>query len=161
MHTRRARAPGLAGADCRAAVREAEDLFAAATPGNEPAWIAYYDRAHLARDSGRALLHSALNGGEHEEARARLAESVARFPEGHSRGKALAKANLAVLTMARDDPHHAVALGHDALESLGGVRSDRVDAAPRQLATAGRRHGRLADVRELNRRVARVVGTGK
>lgn len=148
VHTRHARALGLVGtsreADCRAAVSRAEDLFA--TAGDVPGWIAYYDEAHLERDTGRALLHLALDGGDHADALDRLGAAVARFPEGHSRGKALAKANLAALTMARDDPHHAVALGRDALASVGGVRSDRVDDALRQLAAAGGRHRRLAEV---------------
>jgi len=111
MHTRHARALGLAGGqrqdDCMTAVRHAEDFFSTASGGNEPAWISYYGAAHLDRDIGRALLHLAVNGGDYQQAQQRLSTAVARFPEQPSRGKALALANLAHLTMARDDPAHA------------------------------------------------------
>ena len=160
VRTRHARALALAGAsrgvDCHAAIGQAGELFAASS-GDEPAWLAYYDEAHLERDCGRALVHLALNGGEHGEARDRLTTSIARFPAGHSRGKALAKANLAALMMARDDPRHAVDLGHDAVESVGAVRSDRVNDALRQLVAAGRPHAHLPEVRELLHRVRLAV----
>lgn len=162
MHTRHARALGLAGVsrseDCRAAVDKAENLFAQATTDNEPAWISYYNAAHLERDAGRALLYVALNGGGHEEARRKLEAAVARFPEGHSRGKALAKVNLAILVMTCDDPYEAVRLGNDALASVGSVRSDRVNDALGQLADEARKHSDIADVRELEQRIREVVG---
>ncbi|GAB2986175.1 helix-turn-helix domain-containing protein [Saccharothrix stipae] len=162
VRTRHARALALAGAsrgvDCHTAIGKAGELFAASSSGDEPAWLAYYDEAHLERDCGRALVHLALNGGAHGEARDRLTTSIARFPEGHSRGKALAKANLAALMMARDDPRHAVELGHDAVESVGAVRSDRVNDALRQLVAAGRPHAHLPEVRELLHRVRLAVG---
>lgn len=161
VHTRHARALGVVGAsrdvDCRTAVTKAEDAFANVEPGDEPDWMTYYSRAHLERDSGRALLYMALNGGDHEPACSRLEASVGRFPEGHSRGKALAKANLAALTMTCGDPHDAVSLGHDALNSIGAVRSDRVNDALRQLATAGRQHSGLADVREMTQRAEQTL----
>lgn len=161
VYTRHARALGLVGAsrgtDCRTAVAKAGDFFADSKPGNEPAWIAYYDQAHLERDSGRALQYLAFNGGGHEDARSLLEASIARFPEGHSRGKALAKANLAGLVMACDDPHYAVALGRDALESVGSVRSDRVNDALKHLADAGKQYPKMADVRELTHQVEQTL----
>ncbi|GAA3844103.1 hypothetical protein GCM10022243_08140 [Saccharothrix violaceirubra] len=162
MYTRHARALGLAGAsrsgDCRAAVGKAEDLFAQTSTDDEPAWICYYNAAHLERDSGRALLQVALNGGGHQEARRRLETAVARFPEGHSRGKALAKANLALLMMTCDDPHEAVRLGDDALASVGSVRSDRVDDALSQLSQAAHRRSDIAEAHELGQRIKQKLG---
>lgn len=156
MHTRHARALGLSGGhragDCVTATRRAEEVFAARC-GEEPDWITYYDQAHVERDIGRALLHLALNGGDHTGARDRLATAVARFPQGYSRGKALATANLAHLTMVRDDPAHAAALGHQALDTMGPVRSDRVFDALRQVRVAGRAYRRLPAVRELDQRL--------
>lgn len=163
MHTRHARALGTIGScragDCQTAVSKAEDAFADVRPGNEPGWIAYYNEAHLERDSGRALLYLALSGGDHKAARSRLETAIGRFPEGHSRGKALAKANLATLVMACDDPHDAVRLGHDALASIGAVRSDRVNDALRQVVAACKRHRGLADVRQLAQRVEQTLRT--
>lgn len=118
MHTRQARALGLSGshreADCMAAARQAEDYFAAGN-GNEPDWIGYYSPAHLERDLGRAFLHLAVDGGDYRHAQDRLSTAITHFPKRQSRGKTLAIANLAHLTMARDDPAQAVTLGHEAL----------------------------------------------
>lgn len=160
MHTRHARALGLSGsrreADCMAATHRAEDAFAAAT-GDEPDWITYYSPAHLERDLGRALLYLAVNGGDYTHALDRLTTAVERFPKQRSRGKTLAIANLTHLTMARDDPAHAVTLGHAALDAVGPVRSDRVFEALRQVRTAGQQHRGMPAVRELNQRVDRVL----
>lgn len=160
MHTRHARALGLSGghreADCLIAVRQAEDHFAAAT-GGEPDWITYYGAAHLERDLGRALLYLALNGGDYTEAQQRLSAAIARFPAQPSRGKALAMANLAHLTMVRDDPAYAAQLGHEALAVASGVRSDRVMEALRRLRGAGAKHRTLPVVRGLNQRVDQAL----
>jgi len=134
------------------AIRRAEDSFAAAS-NDEPAWIAYYSQARLERDCGRALLGLALSGGDYAEAQQRLHSSVESFPSGHSRGKALAVANLATLTMARDDPLHAVQLGNDALAAAAGIRSERVSDALRQLRQTSVQHQTVPDVRDLTRRL--------
>jgi transcriptional regulator with XRE-family HTH domain len=159
-HTRHARALGLSGrhreADCMAAVKKAEDAFASGH-ADEPHWIAYYDSAHLDRDVGRALLHLAVNGGDYAQAQDRLSTAIARFPKRNSRGKTLAIANLAHLTMARDDPAQAVTLGNKAVDLIGQIRSDRVFEALRQLRVAGRRHRGIPAVRELNQRVNKVL----
>jgi transcriptional regulator with XRE-family HTH domain len=160
MHSRHARALGAVGqqreADCLAAVGRAEDTFVAST-GDEPPWITYYDESRLERDNGRALLGLAINGGAYDEAERRLRHSIQVFPAGHSRGKALAMANLATLTMARDDPMHGAELGRDALAAVGAVRSDRVSEAFRQLQTAGAPHRELPAVRELHQDIRRLV----
>ncbi|MGH3981013.1 MAG: helix-turn-helix domain-containing protein [Pseudonocardiaceae bacterium] len=160
MHTRHARALGAIGrereSDCTAAVRRAEECFVAGS-GDEPEWIAYYDQSRLERDCGRALLGPALNGGEYGQAQRRLNTAIESFPAGHSRGKALAMANLAALTMARDDPSYAVELGHAALDSVETVRSDRVLEALRQLRGASRDHQKMPMVRDLNQRVDELL----
>lgn len=159
-HTRHARALGLAGphreADCLTATSRAQDAFARAD-GDEPDWITYYSQAHLERDLGRAKLHLAINGGDHTAAQAHLTAAIDRFPQQNSRGKTLALANLAHLTMARDDLHHAASLGHTAIDGLGPIRSDRVFEALRQLRAAGRRHRAIPAVRELNARLGKVL----
>ena len=164
VHSRHARALGLAGElrghDCLTAVRRAEDLFVAGDgEAGEPSWITYYDVAHLERDLGRALLQLGVNGGDHREARTRLTAAVAQFPAGHTRGKALAMADLAHLTMARDDPAHAAQLGDEALHAVGSVRSDRVLDALRQLRVAGLAYQDRADVRTLNQRIDETLRT--
>jgi transcriptional regulator with XRE-family HTH domain/tetratricopeptide (TPR) repeat protein len=160
MHTRHARALGLNGghreADCITAVRQAEDYFSRQN-GDEPDWLTYYGPAHFERDCGRALLYLGVNGGAYAEAQQHLEAAVARFPSQQSRGKTLAMANLAHLTMVRDDPSRAVDLGNEALASIGLVRSDRVFEALRQLRLAGKQHRAMPGVRELNQRIDRVL----
>jgi tetratricopeptide (TPR) repeat protein len=160
MHSRHARALGLSGhhreADCVTATRHAEDHFARKN-GDEPDWITYYGTAHLERDLGRAMLHLALNGGDYGQAQSRLSAAIEHFPQQHSRGKTLAIANLAHLTMARDDPTHAAELGNTALDAAGTVRSDRVFEALRQLRTAGKQHRSLSKVRDLNHRLDQTL----
>ncbi|GLZ28083.1 XRE family transcriptional regulator [Lentzea sp. NBRC 105346] len=162
MHTRHARALGAMGTprerDCLAAVHRAEDCFADRVV-DEPDWISYYSQARLERDVGRALLGLALNGGDHLEAQRRLSAAVQTFPKQHSRGKALAIVNLAVLTMARDDPAHASQLGHDAVTSAGPVRSDRVLEAFRQLRNQSQAHHDLPAVRDLDQRISQLLQT--
>ncbi|MCA1702922.1 MAG: hypothetical protein LC808_06465 [Actinobacteria bacterium] len=128
-----------------------------ASNGDEPVWITYYSPAHLERDLGRALLYLAVNGGDYRPAQQRLSTAVERFPTQLSRGKTLAMANLAHLTMARDDPAQAVALGHQTLDALGSIRSDRVFQSLRQLREAGTQHRAMPAVRELNQRVDQVL----
>jgi hypothetical protein len=157
-----ARALGIAQpgreADCLAAVGQAQESFAAGSDG-EPEWIAYYDQAHLDRDAGRALLGLALNGGSYVQAQQQLSAAIERFPKSYARGKVLAMANLATLTMARDDPAHAVELGNQAVAAVGAVRSDRVLDALRQLRGAGQQHHRMAAVRELSQRIDQMLST--
>ncbi|MBF6300519.1 helix-turn-helix domain-containing protein [Nocardia amamiensis] len=161
IHTRHARALGAVGVsrsrECIDAVLRAEDSFAA-EDDRTPDWIAYYDRAHLRRDSGRALLYLSVHGGGNfNDAYARLNSAMAEFPTGFSRGKALASANLATLVMVRDDPHHAVVLGQLALESLGDVHSDRVNHAFSQLRGACDQHVDLPDVAGLREYIRTTV----
>lgn len=156
MHTRHARALGLNGshfeADCVSAVHQAEDHFTRES-SDEPDWISYYSAAHLERDLGRALLHLGVNGGAYTEAERRLTKAVSHFPQQPSRGKTLAVANLARLTMARGDTEQAVVWGNEALGSIRLVRSDRVLEALRQLRSAGTAHRHVPEVRELNQRI--------
>jgi len=59
--------------------------------------------------------------------------------------------------MARDDPAQAAALGHQTLDAIGSIRSDRVFQSLRQLRAAGKQHRTMPAVRELNQRVDQVL----
>jgi tetratricopeptide (TPR) repeat protein len=158
MHNRHARALGLNGQertqDCVTAVRLAEERFAAGSVDNEPEWMRYYTGAHLERDLGRALLNLAVTGGDYAEAQQRLTTALDRFPAQRSRGKTLATANLAYLTMARDDPMHAVDLGNEALDAVeNAVRSNRVFDTLRKVRDAAGQYRDIQAVQELTRRI--------
>ncbi|WP_216916754.1 helix-turn-helix domain-containing protein [Nocardia noduli] len=160
-HSRHARALGALGAhrsqDCLAAVHRAEDTFAL-DDERTPDWIGYYTPAHLHRDNGRALLYLSTHGaGDFQQAYTRLNDALAQFPTGYSRGKALAAANLATLVMTRDDPHHAVTLGHHALQALDDIHSDRVNHALGQLHDACLHHPDIADVQALRHQLDTTV----
>ncbi|MCO1580472.1 hypothetical protein M8C13_32435 [Crossiella sp. SN42] len=162
VHTRHARALGSLGkerqADCLAAIGRAEDAFAA-RHGDEPGWISYYNASRLERDCGRALLGLAMGGGDPTRAHHYLSSSISAFPTGQPRGKALAVANLAALTMAHGDPDRATALGNEVLDTVGAtgqVRSDRVVQALGQLRRAALRHLQQPGVRELRSRISKL-----
>jgi hypothetical protein len=138
--------------DCAAAIGRAEECFAQRN-GSEPEWISYYDRARLDRDCGRALLELALQGGEYDGACQRLSAAVSTFPNAHFRGRALAATNLAVLMMARDDPAYAASVGHQALDMVGALRSDRVLDGLRRLRGVCRCRKQSTHARELGQRL--------
>jgi transcriptional regulator with XRE-family HTH domain len=160
VHSRHARALAMPGrtreADCIAAVGRAEEQFAASS-GDEPEWLAYYGQADLDGDCGRALLGLAFSGGDYSTAAQRLTSSITLFPNGSARVKARTMADLAALTMARDDPARAVQLGGEALACAETIRSDRVLEGLRQLRTASRKHRTMPAVRELNHRVDQAL----
>jgi transcriptional regulator with XRE-family HTH domain len=156
VHTRHARALSMVGQarqdDCAAAIGRAEECFAQRN-GSEPEWISYYDRARLDRDCGRALLELALQGGEYDGACQRLSAAVSTFPNAHFRGRALAATNLAVLMMTRDDPAYAASVGHQALDMVGALRSDRVLDGLRRLRGVCRCRKQSTHARELGQRL--------
>lgn len=165
VYTRHARALGAIGhargPECVAAVQRAEDVYSV-DDDRTPPWLEYYDHAHLRRDKGRALLYLAINGGEgFDTAYQQLDDAVTGFRGGYSRGKALAFANLATLVMAREDPHHAVEIGLCALDSIGMVRSARVNHAFAQLAVQSRRHAGLPAVAALQIKIGETAGIAR
>ncbi|WP_237742642.1 XRE family transcriptional regulator [Actinopolymorpha alba] len=138
-------------------VGAADEAFSRSNPAEDPPWMAYYDSAQHAGDTGHALFDLSVRGYPTEAGR-RLAAAV----EGHSapfaRSRAISQTKLASLTMATDDPREAAAIGHQALDSAGHLRSRRAADDLRELRRYATTHRDLPEVADLHRRITDLVG---
>ncbi|MGH3804690.1 MAG: XRE family transcriptional regulator, partial [Pseudonocardiaceae bacterium] len=108
------------------AVGAAEDHFARSTPANDPPFLANYNAAFLAGNTGHALFDLAVLGHNLAQATDRLTAAAAGHIASHARSQAICQTKLASLTMATGDPIQAATIGHAALDIAGTVRSRRV-----------------------------------
>ncbi|MBP2477634.1 hypothetical protein JOF53_006506 [Crossiella equi] len=160
LHTARARALAKLrrAQDAAAAVGAADEEFSKARPHNDPPWMAYYDAAQHAGDTGHALYDTAVLGGLFVgEARHRLAQAAVAHDEGHARSRAISQTKLASLTMATGDPVEAAAIGHQAVIWSGTVRSQRAADDLRELRRLALPYARKEPVRELQSQICTVV----
>ncbi|WIX76030.1 XRE family transcriptional regulator [Amycolatopsis carbonis] len=159
LHTGRARALAKLRRveDTAAAVGVADSEFSHARPENDPPWMAYYDSAQHAGDTGHALWDTAMHGHFVGEARARLAFAVAGHDDRYKRSKAISQTKLASLVMTTGDPTEAATAGMQALEWSGAIRSKRAADDMRELRRVGERHKNVAEVAELRSRIGAAV----
>lgn len=159
LHTAHARALAKMGRvrDALLAVGVADDAFSHARPSNDPAWMAYYDAAQHAGDTGHALFDLAVQGRPPGPARDRLAAAVSGHSAPYARSRMISCVKLASLTMATGDPREGVVIGHRALDAACGVRSSRAADDLRELARYSNRHAGIGDVADLRRRITTVV----
>jgi len=106
------------------AIGTADEHFAHSTPANDPPCMAFYTDAQHAQYTGRPLVDLAILGHDPGDAAHRLTSAAA----GHSESRrfyrvAFCLAKLASLTMATGDPLEAAAIGHQALDVAGSIRS--------------------------------------
>jgi hypothetical protein len=141
------------------AVGTADDHFAHFTPGNEPSFMVFYNAARHAQYTGQPLFDLAMLGRDPGEATDRLATAVARHTDGYTRSRAICLAKLASLTMATGDPLQAAAIGHQALDIAGTIRSRRAAEELRELSRYAVAHQHLDEVAHLRHRIrALLVG---
>lgn len=159
LHTAHARALAKMGRvrETLIAVGTADDHFAHRTPGNDPSWMAYYDAAQHAGDTGHALFDLAAHGRSPAEATKRLAAAVAGHTEEFARSRAISQIKLSSLTMATGDPREAAAIGSAALDVVGTIRSRRAADDLRELIRIGKRHRKVPEVNLLERRIDKVL----
>ncbi|MGY4103603.1 XRE family transcriptional regulator [Nocardia sp. R16R-3T] len=143
--------------DAIRAIGQADDAFAAASPANDPAWMAYYDAAQHSGDTGHALFDIAIQGQFAGEARHRLEAAVAGHSAAYLRSRAISGIKLASLTMATGDPSEAAVIGNTALIDAGHVRSRRAADDLRELADAAAPHTGITDVDELHAHVTSTL----
>ncbi|MFF2927615.1 helix-turn-helix domain-containing protein [Streptomyces celluloflavus] len=130
LHTREAwalSAMGRTAAFQRATAQAAESL-AAAEPGQEPYWIAYFDEAELAGVTGGRLLDLARRSPEQhaDTAAAEIRQALStRGPEA-GRSHALDRIGLAECHFLRGDLTGAVNEVHHAVDAARSTRSSRV-----------------------------------
>ncbi|WP_432420688.1 XRE family transcriptional regulator [Nocardia farcinica] len=136
------------------AIGEADDHFSNRDVSIDPVWMAYYDDAQLAGDTGHALYELALRGRFAGEARARLQTAVDGHGETYIRSRAFAGLKLASLVMATGDPHEATTIAHSAVDDAAHVRSQRANTYLRELGQLAAAHPTLDDVANLRHRLA-------
>jgi hypothetical protein len=151
------------------AIARADDAFARRQVDVDPTWMAHYDAAQHAGDTGAALsdlvlaaLASPDTGPEPpqlpdavvEEARRRLQDAIdLRRPE-LARCRALSAIVLAQLMMATGDLDEAIVLAEQALATVESMRSRRVADELIRLDRLAERHGDHAGVQALRGRLS-------
>ncbi|MGH3868945.1 MAG: XRE family transcriptional regulator [Pseudonocardiaceae bacterium] len=159
LHTDRARALATM---CRVqealtAIGAADDHFAQSTSANDPPFLAYHTAAMHAGGTGRALLDLAILGRDPDEATNRLTTAVAEHTVDHARPRALDLTRLASLTMATGDPAQAVAIGHEAVDAVGMIRSRAATDDLRELFRHATAHHNLDEVAHLQHRISTLL----
>lgn len=162
LHTLRARALAKLGRvqDTLSAIGEADEEFSNADASEDPPWMAYYDAAQHAGDTGHALWDLGVNGKFVEQARCRLSAAVAGHSDDYARSRAISGIKLSSLEAVRGDPEEAVVLGFRALDDLGAVRSRRAAADLEELGAYMRPHDSVNGVREFRHRVKGRLALG-
>lgn len=139
------------------AVGQADEEFSHASPENDPPWMAYYDAAQHAGDTGHSLFDLALQGRFVSEARSRLQAAVDGHTEAYVRSRAISGIKLASLTMATGDPLEATTFGNAALIDAGHIRSRRAADDLRELTSLAEKHDQTTEVEELRVRIGSTL----
>jgi hypothetical protein len=142
------------------AIGTADEHFAHSIPDNDPPCMAYYNAARHAQFTGQPLVDLAVLGRDPSEAVDRLATAAAGHTNTNdTRSRAICVAKLASLTMATGDPLQAAAIGHQALDIAGTIRSRRAAEELRELSRYAAAHQHLDEVAHLRHRIrALLVG---
>ncbi|MEU5762177.1 helix-turn-helix transcriptional regulator [Nocardia sp. NPDC047648] len=143
LFTARARGHAKRGRiqDTLTAVGHADENFANSEPQNDPSWMAYYDSAQHAGDTGHALFDLAVHGKFAGEARSRLAAAVAGHGDEAIRSRTMSTIKLASLVMATGDREEAVAIGATAMKRASAIKSRRAAEDIQELRDFSRRAG--------------------
>ncbi|UNZ18752.1 transcriptional regulator [Streptomyces sp. 891-h] len=127
FHAAEARGHALMGdaRACQASVTRAltamDGAEAAVEAGDDPSWIAHFDRAYLADE----LAHCHRDLGQAESAAARAEEAVTGHPHGRARRRAIGLFLLAGAQVQQREVERACQTGGQAAQLLAGLRSDR------------------------------------
>ncbi|MFE9389706.1 transcriptional regulator [Streptomyces sp. NPDC006784] len=89
--------------------------------GDDPPWIAHFDRAYLADE----LAHCHRDLGQSERAAARAEEAVTGHPEGRARRRAIGLFLLADAQVQQREVERGCHTAGEAARLLAGLRSDR------------------------------------
>lgn len=161
LHTARARALAKMRRvrETLMAVGTADDHFAHSNPANDPPFMAYYDTAQHAGDTGHALFDLAMLDRNPAEATDRLAAAVAGHTASFARSRAISQTKLASLTMVTGDPVEAATIGTAALDTAGTIRSRRAADDLRELARYATHHTKVDEVAALRQRITTATLT--
>lgn len=130
-----------------------------AEPANDPLWMAYYDDAQHAGDTGHALWELAVQGRFVTDATTRLERAASGHGDGAARSRAISQTKLASLVMVTGDPVEAALLGTGALEVATPIKSRRAADDLRMLSGYARAHQHVDEVVELREHIDSAVAT--
>ena len=157
LHNSRARDLAQLGQvqDSLSAVGTADEDFSHARPSEDPPWMASYTEARHTGFAGNVLWELGMHGQFVAETRNRLSAAIAARVEGRARTRN--QLRLASLIMVTGDPTEAAALGTQALDRAGTLRSRRAVDDLRDLRRLAEPHARLTEVADLRQRIGAVV----
>ncbi|GLY04991.1 hypothetical protein Acsp01_53700 [Actinoplanes sp. NBRC 101535] len=162
LHTVRARALAKMGPpraqDALRAVGMADEAFSHANPGEDPAWMRFYDAAQHHVDTAHALFDITMRSDRITDAIDRFRYSVEHHEPEFARSRAISGTKLAALTMVTGDPRQAAAVGCQALDDAGAVGSRRAADDLRELHRLAGAHTTIPEVAALRARIAATVG---
>ncbi|MFC5805816.1 helix-turn-helix domain-containing protein [Streptomyces formicae] len=161
LYTAKARALARAG-DAQSALRavgQADEAFAQSQPGEDPPWMSYYDAAQHAGDTGHALYDLAMAGYQSASAADRLRAAVEGHTDAYPRSRVFSRTKLATLTMAGGDPTQAAVIGHQALDEVAKLHSQRAVDDMRHLARLASTHRAIPEAAALRDRIKETIKT--
>jgi hypothetical protein len=160
LHTARARAFAKLGRvqETLHAVGLADEAFADKVPSNDPPWMSYYDHAQHHGDTGHALFDLAVHGEFYGEATSRLSTAVQGHSDSYTRSRAISATKLATLTMTSGDPVEAAAIGSQAVNDAGQLRSQRALTCLTELDQAAKRYTAISTVGDLRATIGERTG---
>ncbi|PZF79832.1 hypothetical protein C1I92_29185 [Jiangella anatolica] len=160
LHTARARALAKLGRyqDTMRAVGQADEAFAHSDAAGDPPWMAYYDAAQHAGDTGHALFDLTVDG-HRTEAAVRLRTAIEGHTAGYVRSRAMSQTKLASLTMAVGDPDEAAGIGMAAVADAGRLHSRRAAMDLAELRAYAGRHAGVPEVAELRDRLTTALAS--
>lgn len=157
LHNSRARDLAKLG-DVQGALRAvgaADEAFSHSSPADDPPWMASYTEARHLGFSGNVLWELGMHGQFVAETRNRLITGITTRAEGRARTRN--QIRLASLIMVIGDPIEAAALGAQALDWAGPLRSRRAIDDLRDLRRLAQPHVKLTDIADLRSRIGAVV----
>lgn len=137
--------------EARSEIARADAYFQDGAGEQNPAWLAYYDRAEHQGSIGKALMPIAHTERNLEVAAPRLRDAIALHRQTYPRSRAFSRTRLATLAMEVGDPHEAVNIGRQLFDEVAPLRSQRVTRELRGLVHAMRQHEHIGDVKDLRR----------
>lgn len=158
LHSQRARALGKMGQvqEALGAVGAADDAFSHAKPADDPSWMRYYSEAQHQGDTAQTLIDLTM-AGVRTQAEQRMAYATKHHGEAYVRSRAISLIRLASLYTATGDPRQGAVMGNQALDSVVGLRSNRINDDLRELRFIAKRHERVAEVSALRDRISVTV----
>lgn len=143
--------------ECQAAVRAAEDHFAAHQPQDDPDWITYFNEAHLYGDTGHAMLDVALHDQYVSDTRERLHRAVTSYSSEQARSRAFAVGKLAMLELVKGDAQAGILHAQQALAADAPLRSARAVDDLKTLDTALSLRSGIAGAEDVREQIRQAV----